>query len=517
MNVVTVAEMQSIEKTANAAGTSYETMMQYAGSGVAHWIYHNLDTSKGVIGLIGSGNNGGDTLIALTKISMRGVRTQAFLARPREDDPLIETYQKTGGSIVDISKNTDIDLLQASLLASSILLDGILGTGFKLPLQGTLAKVMQSIASVVNKNRDIQVIAVDCPSGVDCDTGEASEYTLMASHTLTMSAVKQGLLHHPARTFCGEFHLIDIGIGDLSQYINDSLPTMIDSNWVKIHLPERPETGHKGTFGTCLILAGSRSYTGAVYLAGKGAYRTGCGLVSVATLGSVRKCLAGELIEAVWTILPKKGEGYSSKGIDILNPHLLSADSLVMGPGWGINPTNLAFLSELIKVIPDELPTLIDADGLKLLSQIDHWWEEVPDKTILTPHPGEMSVLTGLSVREIQSERWRITQEYAMKWGVVLLLKGAVTVIANPDGDIFVNPTSDTALATAGSGDVLSGMIGGLLAQGLDYVQADVSGAWLHGTAGLCAKEKLGTSIPITAMDILNGIDCSFVKLKEAG
>ncbi len=352
---------------------------------------------------------------------------------------------------------------------------------------------------------------------MNCDTGEVSETTLKAVHTLTMAAAKQGLLQHPARGYCGEIHLIDIGIGEVDNYLDQVPAMMINSTWVRQRLPERPGSGHKGTFGTCLVIAGSKSFTGAAYLAGKGAYRAGCGLVNVATSGSVRKCLAGELIEAVWTTLPQNHQGYAEKGIDLLRSHFKSSDSLVIGPGWGINPTNNVFLTELLKVIPEDMPTLIDADGLKLLSQIDHWWEKIPEMTILTPHPGEMSVLTGLSISEIQSKRWEIAQKYATKWGVVLLLKGAVTVIANPTGEIFINPISDNALATAGSGDVLSGLIGGLLAQGVESLPAATAGAWLHGTAGLCAKETLGTSISVTALDILDGIKCAFVKLKETG
>lgn len=517
MNILTVAEMQSIEKTANASGITYETMMQHAGCGMAQWVMRNLDTTQGVIGLIGSGNNGGDTLIALTELSKCGLRTQAFLARPREDDRLIETYLQTGGSIIDVSDNNNIEYLTAGLFPGSILLDGILGTGFKLPLRGDLEQVMRSICSAVNAKRNIQVVAVDCPSGIECDTGEVSKATLKASHTLTMAAVKQGLLHQPARAYCGEFHLVDIGIGDLENYLEDALSVMLDAPWVRSHLPERPETGHKGTFGTCLVLAGSKAFTGAAYLAGKAAYRSGCGLVNVATLESVRNCLAGELVEAVWTTLPEREQGYDPKGVAVIEKTLASVDSLVIGPGLGNNSSNLAFMSDLLEIIPNEMPTLIDADGLKLLSQIDHWWEKVSTRTILTPHPGELSVLTGKSINDIQSDRWEIAKEYAKRWGVVLLLKGAVTVISDPAGNLFIDPTSDTALATAGSGDVLSGLIGGLLAQGLDQVNATSVGVWLHGNAGLCAKEMLGTSIPVTAMDILNGIKCSFVKLKEAG
>jgi NAD(P)H-hydrate epimerase len=181
-------------------------------------------------------------------------------------------------------------------------------------------------------------------------------------------------------------------------------------------------------------------------------------------------------------------------------------NSLIVGPGWGLSPTNAEFLEALLEHIPQKVPTVIDADGLKLLKSIDRWWEKLPDQTILTPHPGEMAVLTGLEVKEIQSDRWEIAKKYAKCWGVTLVLKGAETVIADPEGDLWINPISEPALATAGSGDVLSGMIGGFLAQGESALDAAVISAWLHAQAGILAKKKLRTDRSVTAVDILDSI-----------
>jgi ADP-dependent NAD(P)H-hydrate dehydratase / NAD(P)H-hydrate epimerase len=517
MKIVTVEQMQAIERSANAAGLSYETMMHNAGCGIADWVYRHIFDWQSVIGLVGSGNNGGDTIIALNCLAKRGLRTIAFLLKDRGEDPLLETYILNGGAVVDLSGNENLDVFQAALVPGTVVLDGVLGTGLKLPLRGSLQEMMANIRKLLRKRLDLLIIAVDCPSGVDCDTGEVSEVTIRADHTLTMAAVKQGLLRHPARSFTGDLHYVGIGIDELSKHLSADLPVMIDGDEIGANFPERPKGGHKGTFGTCLILAGSAPYTGAAYLTGKSAYRAGCGLVNMAAIKDVHHCLSGRLIEAVWTLLPDITGAYDTLGVEILRQSMSTADTMVLGPGWGLSDQNAEFLQALLHNIPINLPTLFDADGLKLLTQIKDWWTLLPEKSVLTPHPGEMSVLTGLETDQIQSNRWEIARHYAELWDVVLVLKGAMTVVAAPGKDVHINPISDAALATAGSGDVLSGVIGSLMAQGVSAHAASVLGVWLHGQAGLLAGNKLGTDLSVTALDILDCLPDAIVKAKEAG
>lgn len=510
MKIVTVSQIQAIEKSADASGLSYGQMMVNAGKGVANWVLEHLPVKPGVIGLIGSGNNGGDTLIALTVLAEFGVRTIGFLVKQREGDKLVEGYLNAGGKIVEIYQSQHLGLLESALSPGVVILDGILGTGIKLPLRADLYDLMAKIHKIIEKRPEARKIAVDCPSGVDCDTGEASDVTISADETLTMAAVKMGLLNHPGRSYTGKIHCIDIGISSLYEHISELLPEMIDADIVKKYLPHRPETGHKGTFGTCVLIAGTVPYTGAAYLAGKAAYRAGCGLVHIATLREVHQSLAGKLIETVWTILPGGGYGYLPEGAEGLGDTLENSDSLVLGPGWGLRHETGVFLDRLLDQIPPDLPILIDADGLKLLSRLDSWWTCLPNHTIFTPHPGEMAVLTGLTTSEIQANRWKIAQKFAEKWGVTLVLKGAMTVVAAPDGALYVIPISDSALATAGSGDVLSGVIGGLLAQGLDANSAGFIGAWLHAHAGEIAHAKVGSSYSVAALDILDALAPAF-------
>jgi NAD(P)H-hydrate epimerase len=517
MKIVSIEQMQAIERAADASGLSYETMMKNAGRGIANWISQHVSLRKGVIGLVGSGNNGGDTIIALTWLAKWGVRTIAFLAKRRKGDPLLDVYLAHGGAVVDLSENNHLDVLEAALIPEVVVLDGILGTGFRLPLRGSLLDVMAIIHKKLKNRLGLLVIAVDCPSGVDCDTGEVSDVTLAADHTLTMAAMKKGLLAHPARSFAGEFNYIDIGIEDPSTYLNDHLPVMIDESVISSMLTARPDSGHKGTFGTCLVIAGSAPYTGAAYLAGKAAYRAGCGLVHMGALPEVHSSLSGRLIEAVWTVLPKNAGGFDQKGIIDLEKVLPNVNAIVIGPGWGLSNQNITFLDALLKSLPKTKPLIIDADALKLLVELDQWWDLLPDQTVLTPHPGEMSVLTGMDIRGIQANRWSTAMDYAHRWQVNLVLKGAMTVIASPGVELYVNPVSDTALATAGSGDVLTGFIGGLIAQGISAIQASILGVWIHASAGKLAKTYLGTNFSVTALDILDNLPRAIVKAKEAG
>ena len=517
MKIVSVEQMQTIERLADAAGLSYEAMMHHAGRGIADWIYQHIPTNPGVIGLIGSGNNGGDTIIALTWLAKWGIRTMGFLVKQRGDDPLIENYLSAGGAVVDIGNPDHLNVFQAALTPNVVVLDGILGTGLKLPLRGSLHQVMAKIYQWIENRLDLLVIAVDCPSGVDCDTGEACDVTLTADHTLTMAAMKKGLLTYPARAFAGDLHYIGIGIDDPSKYVAEELPELVEQNFVREMFPARPGSGHKGTFGTSLVIAGSAAYTGAAYLAGKSAYRAGCGLVHMGALPDVHLSLSGRFIEAVWTVLPEVGGAYDPQGVDVLINTFHTVESIIIGPGWGLRETNIQFLQRLLQSIPKQIPLLIDADALKLLTKLDRWWTLLPDQAVLTPHPGEMAVLTGLKIEEIQADRWSLARDFAHRWDVNLVLKGAMTVIASPEDGLFVSPISDAALATAGSGDVLSGVIGGLMAQGVKAHEACVLGVWVHGNAGRLARENVCTDLSVTALDILEGLPEAFVKAKEAG
>ena len=373
------------------------------------------------------------------------------------------------------------------------------------------------------------IIAVDCPSGVDCDGGQAAPQTISADATVTMAAIKQGLLKLPAYDLIGELRVVEIGRLDDLKAWQEIVNEVADEELALSLLPLRPTDAHKGTFGTALIAAGSINYTGAAYLAGKAAYRIGAGLVTLAVPASVHGALAGQLPEATWVLLPQEMGVISSAAADVLKKNLEKATALLVGPGLGLEDTTREFIAKLLSTTEDKpvhgrmgfvqsdtgkpapkqisLPPLVfDADGLKLLSKLPDWPKLLPAPAILTPHPGEMSVITGLETEEIQKDRLMIARKFAQEWGHVVVLKGAFTVIAAPDGRTTTIPVATPALARAGTGDVLAGLITGLRAQGLDAYDAARAGAWIHAQAGLTAAGFQGSMAAVMAGDLLEAI-----------
>jgi NAD(P)H-hydrate epimerase len=532
MKLVTVAEMQAIESEANAAGLTYELMMENAGRSLAQVVserYGFMD-EQGICGIIGSGNNGGDALVALSALAMDGWKASAYLARPRPaDDALVSRLLQSGGILIDAAADPDNHYLAQMLHTHSILLDGVLGTGLRLPLKPDLATLLDYVRkTILEMSEPPLVVAVDCPSGMDCDSGEIASQAIPADLTITMAAVKQGLLKFPAYNLVGDLEIVGIGLPDDGESLNSwrSVHRVIpDADWVYNCLPARPLDAHKGTFGTALIVAGSQSYTGAAWLAGQAAYRIGAGLVTLAVPESLHAVLAGQFPEATWLLLPEE-DGYINSGAaEIVGNHLNRVTALLIGPGFGVEKPTSQFLAKLlgrqtrssIGFIPGsdlssltqktELPPLvIDADGLKLLAQLPDWPSRLPPNSVLTPHPGEMSILTNLPKETIQSDRLSTAEQFSRQWGHVVVLKGAVTVIAAPDGRTAVIPVATPALARAGTGDVLSGLIAGLRAQGVEPFCAAASGAWIHAFAGLRAGLNLGNSASVLAGDVLKAI-----------
>jgi hydroxyethylthiazole kinase-like uncharacterized protein yjeF len=524
MKYVSVAEMQAIEQEANANGLSYADMMENAGRGLAEVIldFYAYLVEDGALGLVGSGNNGGDTLVALAYLAKEGWKTGAAILRPRpDDDPLVARLQASGGAIYDLSgkpAGTDLDLLGELLHGHALLLDGVLGTGIRLPLKGELAQALDFVRRTIASMPDPPVVvAVDCPSGIDCDSGEAALECIPAERTVTMAAIKQGLFKFPAYKLVGDLHVVGIGLPgegekmDAWRNVHCFVP---DAEWVRLALPQRALDAHKGTFGTALIVAGSASYTGAALLAGKAAYRCGAGLVTLAVPTPVHAALAGQLPDATWLLLPHQDGFIAAEAGELVLKALEHATALLVGPGFGLEETTGEFVARLLKgeaftKIMNASPlqgVVFDADGLKLLKQVPKWWKRLPVPAVLTPHPGEMSVLTGLTKDEIQADRLGMARHFSHEWGHVVILKGAFSVIAAPDGEAAVIPVATPALARAGTGDVLAGLVTGLRAQGMAAFQAAVAAAWIHAQAGLAAAATLGSTAPVMASDVLQAV-----------
>jgi hydroxyethylthiazole kinase-like uncharacterized protein yjeF len=531
MKLVTVTQMQAIEKEADSSGLTYDQMMENAGQGLADVILNLFvdEPEPEAVGLVGPGNNGGDTLVALTALLEEGWKAKAYLVK-RKKDALVKRFIEAGGEV--IAGENAFEKLAEAIETAEVLLDGVLGTGVKLPLKKDVAELLAEVNDILDSLEEDAplVVAVDCPSGVDCDSGEVAEEVIPADITVMMAAVKQGLVKLPAFEYVGELKAVDIGLPADLPSLQAVAAEVAEEESVGALLPERPLEAHKGTFGTALIAAGSVNFTGAALLAGEAAYRVGAGLVTLAVPAPLHGALAGQFPEATWVLLPHEAGRISETAADVLAKNFEKASALLIGPGFGTEATTKVFLEDLLagrsaqKKAPARIgfihqensptseseaklpPLVIDADGLKLLAQIKDWASKLPPLSILTPHPGEMSVLTGLSKEEIQENRQTVALKYAKEWGHVVVLKGAFTLIAAPDGRLTLIPVATPALARAGTGDVLAGLIVGLRAQGLDAYAAAVAAAWIHAQAGLYAADDLGTTASVLASDVLNSV-----------
>lgn len=513
-NLVTVSEMITIEQAADTAGWSYAQMMEAAGASLANAILaHSHSPEKSIVALVGLGNNGGDALVTLRLLAAEGWKAQAFLVGKRPaNDKLVRAAGEAGVAV----RPFGLRAVQRALQGSAVVLDALLGTGVRLPLGEPFAQALEFAAqTLATRERPPLLVAVDCPSGMDCESGEVAPQTLRADLTVCMAAVKQGMLTFSAWPYLGRLEIGAIGLPkDLPAWASIQR-AVIDGAMVRLALPPRPLDAHKGTFGTALVVAGSQAYPGAALLAARAAYGVGCGLVRVATTEGVQAMLAGHLPEAIWSVLPSEGGAISEAAARDLAADLAPATSLVLGPGLGQQPGTGAFVRAALDL--DLPPTVIDADGLRWLAGMEGWHGRLKANSVLTPHPGEMAALSGLGIADLQADRLTVTERHAQAWGQVLVLKGAFTVVAAPDGRSATLPLATPALARAGSGDVLAGMIAGLLAQGVPPYEAACAAVWLHGQAAESALKRIGAAAGVLPSDLITQLPAalSAAELKQ--
>lgn len=532
VKIVAVSEMRRLEAEADAVGVSYAAMMEHAGKAVADAIVSRMDpkTANALI-LVGPGNNGGDGLVAARHLHDAGATVKVYCLKPPDesDSKVIELRQRSV-FIVDAGDDMQSRVLKHTLGGANVIVDALFGTGARLPLRDKAAQVLGFVRRNLgdrkggdHKGRP-HVVAVDCPSGMDCDTGELDPNALRADLTITFGAAKVGQFTFPAADFIGDLTIADIGWPESLPGLQTIKLELTTAEYAKANLPPRPRDAHKYQFGRALILAGSKNYVGAAYLAGAAAARSGAGLVTLAVPESIHPILASQLVEATWLPLPDSAGAIAEGAVEVVRSALPKASALILGPGLGTNEATASFLNALVRsngfshpaaeaANTNSLRLLVDADGLRLMARIENWPALLPKPAVLTPHPGELSALIGLSTEAIQSDRLTIARKFAAQWGHVLLLKGAFTVIASPDSRAMIEPFATPALAKAGSGDVLSGLIGGLLAQGVPPFEAAATGAFIHGRAAEIAAESLGTSISLTARDILSAAPKAFATL----
>ncbi len=539
--IVTVEQMRSIEAAADYNGISYDQMMESAGKAVYDELLAGVGSVAGrrVAVLAGSGNNGGDGLVAARHLAGAEAQVSVYLAKERDaEDPYLTALRDRGVFIAEAAQDQRSRVLKNLVATSDIVIDALLGTGIQLPLRGGIRDTLETVRKELARRSEAPfILAVDCPSGLDCDSGELAAEALPADLTVTFAAAKTGQLRFPGAGALGKLRIVDIGIPDSLKEWKAVDLELAAAESLRQLLPERPKDAHKGTFGKVVIVAGSINLPGAAALAAEGAYRTGVGLVTLAVPTPVQRLLAPGLPEVTWLLLPHEMGVIAETAVDVLKEELGAYEALLLGPGFGREPTTASFLAKLLGVetssrkpkigfiggearaegaAADLPPMIIDADGLKLLTEIENWPALLPSGSILTPHPGEMSILTGVEKHELQGDRVAAAQTWAETWGHIVLLKGAFTVVAAPDQRTTVLPFATPALARAGTGDVLAGMIAALRAQGLEPYEAAVLGGYLHGRAGEIAAEEVGSASSTLAGDVAEAIPEAYAELERS-
>ncbi len=521
MKIVTAEQVQGIENQAVAQGISLEMLMENAGKAVATQVSSQVIPSvigKRVLVLVGPGNNGGDGLVAGRYLRDWGAKVDICLCAPRaQNDKNLKSAIQRGIPIIHAYEGGNLAEFGVAISSADVIIDALFGIGKIRPIEGIFKEVLQKVSLVKGRKSKPVLVAVDLPSGLNSDTGEVDPSCPYADITVTFGFPKVGLFNFPGAEKVGKLIIADIGIPqDLAQDINIEL---ITEQWVREALPQRPLNAHKGSFGKVLVVAGSISYIGAAYLACMGAARVGAGLVTLATASSLQPILASKLTEITYIPLPEAKTGViGSKAMSTLQLELGNYDVLLLGCGLGQHPETVEFIKSLL-TDSSQLSTvnclILDADAVNTLAQVPEWWRKLRRDAILTPHPGEMARLLGISAKEVQESRLSITQRSAREWGKTVVLKGANTIVAVPSGAAKVNNAANPALASAGAGDVLSGVIAGLAAQGLSLFQAAACGVYLHSRAGGIVAEELGDA-GVIATDLLPALPRVIKALKES-
>lgn len=492
MKLVTQSQIQEMDRRTIAAGVPSLTLMERAGRGLLRSLVARVPhlSSRPIWILCGKGNNGGDGLVLARLLCERGIRPKLFLLADRSsltgDAAINANRAESLGLRLSAATEADRTAL-ARLGPDAVVVDALLGTGLNGPAHGAIADWI--VAATQSRAR---ILAVDIPSGLSADRFESEGPVIHAEWTVSMAWPKRSFLFPPVRELLGEVDLVDIGIpSDIAVEVgwDASVATPADAAaW----LPSGSERDHKGRWGRILIAGGSPGLVGAPGLAARAALRCGSGLVRIALPTSLAPSAHAVAPEVMTVHLPEGEDGQAlASGAEQLLSRFGSWDALVLGPGLGRFPDTDRFVLKLLGSW--SRPMVVDADALNVLAAWgpDSWVPRAreiraggaPGGAVLTPHVGELARLTGAGIDSLKSDPIVVARTWAARWGATLVFKGAPTVIASADGEVWVNPTGNSGLATGGSGDVLSGIIGALLGQGMDGPRAAVLGCYLHGLA----------------------------------
>jgi NAD(P)H-hydrate epimerase len=501
MKAVTRQEIASLDREASEKyGIPSLILMENAGRAVSEAVLRCFSEARKIAVLAGKGNNAGDGFVAARYLSkIRNVTVFLFSDPEKFKGDALINFQSLRNFPVEIVEfSEDSPALNFPDISSfDLLIDAIFGTG----LRGTVEEFYLRILEAINGS-GVPVLAVDIPSGLDADSGKPLGEAVKAERTVTMGLPKVGLLTPSAAEFVGELEVADIGYPLKLLEREDLKGHLLEAATFKGWLPQRKRDTHKGTYGKVLLIAGSLRYRGAANLASLAALRVGAGLVELALPRSLCLKNVRKPDEVIQLPLPETDElTISSDSLDVALEAASSSKAVVLGPGLSQNPNTRDFVCQFLR--RNETPTVLDADGLNACAFQPEVLLFSPAPLILTPHPGELSRLLKVRTSKIQEDRVHHCLQASRDFDSVVVLKGFRTVIGEPTGSYYINPTGNPGMASGGTGDVLAGSIGGLLAQGLALLEASCLGAYVHGLAGDLAGDELGER-GIIASDLLS-------------
>lgn len=516
IKVATSRQMQSIDKRAiEEYGIAGLALMESAGSHVVQFVQEKYGplTGKKVAVIAGRGNNGGDGFVAARRLMNLGALVVTYLLAPPGEiagDARVNLHilAKMGARIEEVGSDEAMSGLRHDLETCHIVVDAIFGTGLKSAVSG---RYKEAIAAVNSSGKAI--VAIDIPSGLQADTGEIPGYHVQAHATVTLCLPKLAHFLYPAAKFAGELRIADIGIPAAAVHQERIGVNLLEPSDIRTLFKERDPDSHKGDFGHLLVVAGSRRMSGAAIMASISALRAGTGLVTLALPSSIQGSAQASVHEIMTLPLSETDEGtIALSALDQVLSFIKSSKitAILVGPGLTTQPETAEFCIAALKEV--RVPAAVDADAINCLAIKGGAIGGLKAPLAITPHPGEMGRLIGLSAAQILKTRIEVAREFAAKHSLGVALKGAHTVIADSSGEVFINPTGNPGMASAGVGDVLSGMLGGLLAQGLAPIDALKASVYLHGLAGDFAAAQNG-QVSLIAGDIIGCIGKAFMQI----
>jgi NAD(P)H-hydrate epimerase len=518
MRILTAAQMREADRfTIEEIGIPSLVLMENAGRQVvaAMESAYEEQLAGRVAVLCGRGNNGGDGFVVARTLLQRGIDAAVFvvgsLGDVRGDARInLDILGRLGVTVVEIGDEQSWELHFSEISQCTLIVDAIFGTGLKTAVTGMLETVIADVNA-----SDIPIVSVDIPSGLSADTPHLIGDCINASMTVTLAVPKLPLILPPGEAYAGDVVIADIGIPyEVIEGLEGKQVELLTPEQLRELVEPRAADSHKGDFGRVTVVAGSRGKTGAAHLTAMGALRSGAGLVTVATPASCLPIVASMAPEYMTEPLGHPGDGLvTAAGVDRVLE--LTQDVIVCGPGLGRTPEVGEFVRRFVERAT--VPMVLDADALTVLADDPGRLIGKDERdVIITPHPGEMARLVGASVEEVQANRIEVASDFATTHRVYVVLKGHRTVIATPDGRVYINPTGNPGMATGGTGDVLSGMIGAWLAQLLDAEAACRLAVFLHGAAGDLAEAAEG-QVAMTATDLLAHLGDALVGLMNRG